>query len=109
MILKILPDAKIKWRHVWVGAFLTGILFEFGKFGLGMYFGKAHPGSSYGAAGSVILILLWVSYSSMILFYGAEFTKAYADYFHGHVAPKNAFSIANEPAIQPKQRAISPV
>jgi membrane protein len=87
MILKILPDAKIKWRHVWVGAFLTGLLFEIGKFGLSLYFGKANPGSSYGAAGSVILILLWVSYSSMILFYGAEFTKAYADYHYALVAP----------------------
>jgi membrane protein len=91
LMFKILPDAKIKWRYVWVGAFLTGLLFEVGKFGLGLYFGKADPGSRYGAAGSVILILLWVSYSSMIVFYGAEFTKAYADHFHGTVAAgKNA-------------------
>jgi membrane protein len=91
LMFKILPDAKIKWRYVWVGAFLTGLLFEIGKFGLGLYFGKAEPGSRYGTAGSVILILLWVSYSSMIVFYGAEFTKAYADHFHGTVAVgKNA-------------------
>jgi membrane protein len=91
MMFKILPDAKIKWRYVWVGAFLTGLLFEIGKFGLGLYFGKAEPGSGYGAAGSVILILLWVSYSSMIVFYGAEFTKAYAEHHHGRVAAgKNA-------------------
>lgn len=91
LMFKILPDAKIKWRYVWVGAFLTGLLFEVGKFGLGLYFGKAEPGSRYGTAGSVILILLWVSYSSMIVFYGAEFTKAYADHFHGTVAAgKNA-------------------
>jgi membrane protein len=91
LMFKILPDAKIKWRYVWVGAFLTGLLFEIGKFGLGLYFGKAEPGSRYGTAGSVILILLWVSYSSMIVFYGAEFTKAYADHFHGSVAAgKNA-------------------
>ena len=89
LMFKILPDAKIKWRYVWVGAFLTGLLFEIGKFGLGLYFGKAEPGSRYGTA--VILILLWVSYSSMIVFYGAEFTKAYADHFHGTVAAgKNA-------------------
>ena len=85
LMFKILPDARIKWRYVWVGAFLTGLLFEIGKFGLGLYFGKAEPGSRYGPAGSVILILLWVSYSSMIVFYGAEFTKAYADHFHGIV------------------------
>jgi membrane protein len=91
LMFKILPDAKIKWRYVWVGAFLTGLLFEIGKFGLGLYFGKAEPGSRYGTAGSVILILLWVSYSSMIVFYGAEFTKAYADHYHGTVAAgKNA-------------------
>ena len=86
LMFKILPDAKIKWRYVWVGAFLTGLLFEAGKFGLGLYFGTAEPGSRYGAAGSIILILLWVSYTSMIVFYGAEFTKAYADHFHGTVA-----------------------
>jgi membrane protein len=91
LMFKILPDAKIKWRYVWVGAFLTGLLFEAGKFALGLYFGKAEPGSRYGTAGSVILVLLWVSYSSMIVFYGAEFTKAYADHFHGTVAAgKNA-------------------
>jgi membrane protein len=91
LMFKILPDAKIKWRYVWVGAFLTGLLFEIGKFGLGLYFGKAEPGSRYGTAGSVVLVLLWVSYSSMIVFYGAEFTKAYADHFHGTVAAgKNA-------------------
>lgn len=86
LMFKILPDAKIKWRYVWVGAFVTGSLFEIGKFGLGLYFGKVHPGSPYGAAGSIILILLWVSYSAMILFYGAEFTKAWADHYHGIVA-----------------------
>lgn len=91
LMFKILPDARIKWRFVWVGAFLTGLLFEIGKFGLGLYFGKAEPGARYGAAGSVVLVLLWVSYSSMIVFYGAEFTKAYADHFHGSVAAgKNA-------------------
>ena len=86
LMFKLMPDAKIKWRYVWVGAFLTGLLFEIGKFGLGLYFGKAEPGAGYGAAGSVILILLWVAYSSMIVFYGAEFTKAFADHYHGYVA-----------------------
>jgi len=91
LMFKILPDARIKWRFVWVGAFLTGLLFEIGKFGLGLYFGKAEPGSRYGTAGSVVLVLLWVSYTSMIVFYGAEFTKAYADHYHGTVAAgKNA-------------------
>jgi len=86
MMFKILPDAKIKWKSVWIGAFITAILFEIGKFALGLYFGKADPASGYGAAGSIILILLWASYSSMIVFYGAEFTKVYSDDRFG-VAP----------------------
>ncbi|MBA3683298.1 MAG: YihY/virulence factor BrkB family protein [Bacteroidetes bacterium] len=78
LMFKILPDAKIQWRDVWIGAIATSLLFILGKFALGIYFAKASPGSTYGAAGSIILIMLWVSYSSMILFFGAEFTKQYA-------------------------------
>ncbi len=87
MIFKILPDAKIKWKHVWLGSLVTGLLFTIGKMGLAYYFGKADPASVYGAAGSIILILLWVSYSSMILFFGAEFTFAYAKMYSGTIAP----------------------
>jgi membrane protein len=87
LMFKYFPDAKIKWHHVWIGAIVTAFLFDIGKFGLGLYFGKANPGAGYGAAGSVILILLWVSYSSMIVFYGAEFTHAYANMYSGKVAP----------------------
>ena len=87
MMFKILPDAKIEWKHVWMGSLLTGLLFTIGKTALAFYFGKANPGSTYGAAGSVILMLLWVSYSSMIVFFGAEFTAAYARRFSGKIAP----------------------
>jgi membrane protein len=87
MIFKILPDAQIEWKHVWLGSLVTGILFTIGKMGLVYYFGAANPASAYGAAGSVILILLWVSYSSMILFFGAEFTAAYAKKYSGTIAP----------------------
>jgi len=87
MIFKILPDAKIQWKHVWLGSLVTGLLFSIGKMGLAYYFGKAQPASVYGAAGSIILILLWVSYSSMILFFGAEFTVAYAQKYSGTIAP----------------------
>lgn len=83
IMFKYLPDAHIKWRTVWIGAVLTSLLFVIGKSALGIYFGKANPGSGYGAAGFVILILLWSSYSSMIVFFGAEFTRAYSDYKYG--------------------------
>lgn len=89
MIFKILPDAKIEWKHVWLGSLVTGILFTIGKTALSYYFGKAEPASVYGAAGSIILILLWVSYSSMILFFGAEFTAAYAKKYSGIVPPSD--------------------
>jgi len=87
LMFKFLPDAKIKWKHVWIGAFVTSLLFEIGKFALSLYFGKANPGTGYGAAGSVILIMLWVNYSSIIVLYGAEFTHAYANMFSGKIAP----------------------
>ena len=87
LMFKLIPDAKIKWKSVWIGAFLTALLFDIGKTALGLYFGKANPGSVYGAAGSIILILLWTSYSSMIVFYGAEFTKVYSDYYYGEIPP----------------------
>lgn len=68
LMFKILPDAKIKWKHVWLGLIVTGILFTIGQTVLAYYFNTANPASVYGVAGSLILILLWVSYSSMILF-----------------------------------------
>jgi membrane protein len=87
LMFRILPDARIKWWHVWIGSCVTTFLFEIGKYALGLYFGKANPGTGYGAAGSVILIILWVTYSSMIVLYGAEFTYAYATMFSGKVEP----------------------
>lgn len=86
IMFKYLPDAKVPWKRVWIGGLVTGVLFTIGKSALGLYFGKADPGSGYGAAGSIILILLWVSYSSMILFFGAEFTHTYTD-MRGGVKP----------------------
>ena len=87
LLFKILPDVKIQWKYLWWGSILTAFLFILGKTAIGFYLSKTNPGSAYGAAGSIVLILLWVSYSSMILFYGAEFTRAYADYFNGIVSP----------------------
>ena len=91
IMFKFFPDAEVKWNHVWRGSIVTAVLFLLGMYALSLYFGKAEPGSGYGAAGSVILILLWVSYSSMIVFYGAEFTQAYAVQQDGYIpADKNA-------------------
>jgi membrane protein len=92
MMFKFLPDAKVKWRSVWVGGMVTSMLFVIGKTALGLYFEKANPGSGYGAAGSVILLLLWSSYSSMIVFFGAEFTKVFSDHFYG-IAPPSEIAI----------------
>lgn len=78
MIFKFLPDAAIRWRDVWTGAFLTSCLFSVGKFLLALYLGRPETASTYGAAGAVVLILMWVYYSSGILLFGAEFTQAYA-------------------------------
>jgi membrane protein len=84
-IFKFLPDATIAWRDVWVGALITAILFTIGKFGLGWYLGRSAIGSAYGAAGSLIVVLVWVYYSSQIVFFGAEFTQVYANRFGSHV------------------------
>lgn len=100
LIFKYLPDAKIRWKTVWIGSIITAILFVLGKYLLGLYFGQTDPGSTYGAAGSVILVLLWVSYSSLILFFGAEFTYVYAEkYGHGIEPSKNAIRVEHKKII----------
>tara|TARA_R110002049_G_scaffold245100_1_gene419001 strand:+ start:90979 stop:91911 length:933 start_codon:yes stop_codon:yes gene_type:complete len=89
LIFRYLPDAKIRWKTVWIGSLITSILFVFGKFLLGVYFGEANPGSTYGAAGTIVLILLWVSYSCLILFFGAEFTWVYAKRYGLGIEPSS--------------------
>ena len=89
LMFKYLPDAKIKWRMVGVGGVITSVLFGIGKFLLGFYFGEAEPGSTYGAAGSVVLVLLWVSYSALILFFGAQFTYVYAKRYGYTIEPSD--------------------
>ena len=84
LIFKILPDARILWKDVWLGAALTAILFEIGKTALAWYLGLESTSNSYGAAASVVLLLLWVYYASCILFFGAEFTQVYAE-SKGHI------------------------
>jgi membrane protein len=77
-IFKFLPDVKIQWRDVWIGAVMTAIFFAIGKWALGLYLGSGAAASAYGAASSLITLLLWIYYSSQILFFGAEFTQVYA-------------------------------
>ena len=87
VIFKVLPDANIHWSDVMVGALATTFLFLLGKFGISFYISKSNIGSTYGAAGSLIVILLWVYYSAMILYFGAEFTKFYAIQLGDEITP----------------------
>jgi membrane protein len=84
LILKYLPDCHVAWKHVWLGAFVTAVLFTVGKFLFALYLSRGTIGSSYGAAGSVIVILLWAYYSALIFLFGAEFTQAHARVFGNH-------------------------
>lgn len=95
LIFKYLPDVYISWRSVWVGAFITSFLFAVGKEILSIYFGQASPGNVYGAAGSMIIILLWVTYSSLILFFGAEFTWVYTQRYGYKMMPKTHARLLN--------------
>jgi membrane protein len=89
LIFKYLPDVIIGWGSVWIGAFITSILFTLGKEILTVYFGEASPASVYGAAGSIVIILLWVSYSCLILFFGAEFTWVFTRRYGYKFKPKS--------------------
>lgn len=86
-IYKVLPDADVRWKDVWVGAFVAAVLFVLAKYLLGFYFSKAEPASTYGAAGSIVLIMLWVTYAGLILLFGAEFTRIYADRYGEEIRP----------------------
>jgi membrane protein len=116
MMYKILPDARIQWRDVWIGAALTSFLFAIGKFLIGLYLGSSSVTSTYGAAGSIILVLLWVYYSSLIFFLGAEFTQTFATHYGSGVVPAaNAEWIAEAVAARkrksppPEERGGGPV
>lgn len=87
IIFKVLPDAKVRWKHVFTGAMATSVLFMVGKFAIGLYLGSSKVGSAYGAAGSIVIILLWVYYSAIILYFGAEFTQVYVQYYGGKIQP----------------------
>jgi membrane protein len=95
---KVVPDVKIRWRDVWIGAVATALLFTIGKFLIGLYLGKSSVASSYGAAGSLVLLVIWVYYSSIILFFGAEFTQVYAKHFGSRIRPSDKAVVLTDEA-----------
>jgi membrane protein len=98
LIYRWLPDVRLKWRDVWVGAFGTSILFSVGKLLIGLYLGQSSVSSSYGAAGSVVVLLVWVYYSAQIILLGAEFTRVYAEHREGKSPPPNHLARRDEAA-----------
>lgn len=97
-IFKILPDVNIRWKDVWVGAFVSALLFVIAKFLLGLYFGVSNPGSVYGTAGSIILIMLWTTYSGLVLLFGAEFTRVYARRYGARIEPSEHAVSTRDPS-----------
>lgn len=97
MIYRYLPDAKISWQDVWLGALITALLFTIGKFLIGLYLGHSSVSSTYGAAGSLAVLLIWLYYSAQIFLFGAEFTKVYADHYGSRIVPaENAVPVTEE-------------
>ncbi|MEQ9090060.1 MAG: YihY/virulence factor BrkB family protein [Balneola sp.] len=84
-LFKIIPDAEVKWKNVWMGAFITTVLFGIGKYMIGFYLGVSSFGSVYGAAGSLVILLTWIFYSSMIVLFGAQFTAVYSEEIEGGI------------------------
>jgi membrane protein len=101
LIFKLVPDVKIAWKDVWVGAVLTALLFTAGKFLLGLYLGRGSVSSAYGAAGSLVVLVVWIYYSAQILFFGAEFTQVYAKRYGSQITPsENAEPVTEEARAQ---------
>lgn len=106
IIFKLLPDALIRWKDVAVGALFTAILFMIGKFGITLYINKTDVGSTYGAAGSLAILLVWVYYSSMILYFGAEFTKAYVMRFGLEIRPNEYAVVVKTVQVESKDKSV---
>jgi membrane protein len=114
LMFKYLPDAEVRWKDVWTGALVTAVLFGAGRFLIGLYLGRSAVGSAYGAAGSLVIILLWIYYSSQILFFGAEFTQVYASRKGAKVRPdadaeamEKPHPLAGRPAREPSAGTVS--
>ena len=105
-IYKVLPDVKLEWREVWVGGFFTSTLFTLGQLGIGLYLGQAAPGSAFGAAATLIVLLLWIYYSAMIFFFGAEVTWVYSQRFGTHAG--GAANTAKKEALAAQGAEIDP-
>ena len=89
MIYKYLPDAQIAWSDVWVGAAVTAALFTIGKYAIGVYLGQTATASAFGAAGSFVVLLIWIYYPALICFFGAEFTQVYARLYRSRIRPED--------------------
>lgn len=106
IIFKVLPDAKIKWRDIIVGAITTALLFMLGRWAIGYYLGSSKISSTYGAAGSLVIVLLWVYYSATILYFGAAFTKSYAQH-NGHEIYPNEYAVFIENVVVENKESLS--
>jgi membrane protein len=109
VIFKVLPDAKIKWKDVFPGAIATGLLFIIGKFLISFYIGASDIGSTYGTAGSLIVLIVWIYYSSMILYFGAEFTKAYAIKYGAEIHPNHYAVVTKTVEVEEGQKSVQQV
>jgi len=104
MVYKILPDVRLRWRDVWIGALVTAGFFSVGKQLIGLYLGTSSVASSFGAAGSVVVLLIWVYYSAQVVLLGAEFTRYYVERFRGQPPPmKHAQPDPSPPQLSPTQ------
>lgn len=106
VIFRVLPDARIKWKDVMAGAIATGILFMIGKFAISFYISKSNVGSTYGTAGSLVVLLVWIYYSSIILYFGAEFTKAYAMKYGSEIRPNEYTVIAKTVEVEQGKKSV---
>lgn len=109
MIFKVLPDVELDWSDVWIGAGITTVLFTLGKYGIGIYLGQASVGSAYGAAGSFVVLLTWLYYSSAIMLFGAEFTQVYATQHGSRVGKPDGTASQPAPAPSRDGHAATPV
>lgn len=107
IIFKVLPDVNLKWKPAIIGALFTAVLFSLGKYLIGIYIEVGNPGSAFGAAGSIIVILLWIYYTSIILYFGAEFTQAYAEKYDMGISPSK-YAVHTKIIVVEKHVAVLP-